>query len=147
MERSELREMRRLQQDVLALGASGVSLEQASDFLNPSGPVSEAEIYSPPDEEGAANAPMPQAPADPSPEPQAEAIAEAKAKAAEAAAKVTAVKEEMIDDFIARVGCSAPVCGRHPPQQGWCAVRVPSRWCVEASETESAEQADQDQEP
>ena len=54
-----------------------------------------------PDEEEVprADAPMPQAPASPSPEPQAEAIAEAK----EAAAKAAAVKEEMIDDFIARV--------------------------------------------
>ena len=41
LERGELREMRRLQQNVLGTGrAAGVSLEQASDFLNPSGPVS-----------------------------------------------------------------------------------------------------------
>ena len=108
LERGELREMRRLQQNVLGTGrAAGVSLEQASDFLSPSGPVSGGPLVAdpvpPPDEEEAprADAPMPQAPASPSPEPQAEAIAEAKAK--EAAAKAAAVKEEMIDDFIARV--------------------------------------------
>ncbi|CAE7474520.1 unnamed protein product, partial [Symbiodinium pilosum] len=97
LERGELREMRRLQQNVLGTGrAAGVSLEQASDFLSPSGPVSGGPLVAdpvpPPDEEEAprADAPMPQAPASPSPEPQAEAIAEAKAKEEEITGAFTA---------------------------------------------------------
>ena len=91
---------------------ASLALAQASDFLNPSGPVSggplladpvpEAAIAEAEEEAPRADAPMPQAPASPSLEPQAEAIAETKVKAKEAAAKAAAVKE-MIDDFIARV--------------------------------------------
>ena len=40
--RGELKELRRLQQDVLGTGrAAGVGLEGAADFLNPAGPVAD----------------------------------------------------------------------------------------------------------
>ena len=79
LKRAKLREMRRLQQDVLGTGrALGVAPD-----------------YSP-----LTGTDAPQAPASPSPESQAEAVAEAKAKAKEAAAKAASVKEEMIDDFM-----------------------------------------------
>ena len=132
--------------------------------LNPSGPVSGGPLVADPvpepaiaktektpdysiceEEEAArADAPMPQAPASPSPEPQAEAIAEAKAKAKEAAAEAAAVKEEMIDDFIARIDREAsakatrralqagrPSSSAAPPEQDSLLVSSLCRWATE----------------
>ena len=100
LERGELRKLRRLQQDVFGTGrAAGVGLEGAADFLK------------------SADAPMPQASAG-STEPQAEAIAEAKAKAAAAAARAATVKEELIDDFMARIDRAAKVKARQAQLSG-----------------------------